>query len=49
MQYTFPWEKKTDSHVTVGAIVAYRLNIDKKNEHWEFERLWTKSYPVQVA
>lgn len=42
----FPWEKKTDTHVTVGALMLYRFKVEN-NVH-SFEKLWVKSYPVQV-
>lgn len=42
----FPWEKKTDTHVTVGALMLYRFKVD--NHSHSFEKLWVKSYPTQV-
>ncbi len=43
----FPWEKKTDTHVTVGALMLYRFKVDSNSIH-SFEKLWVKSYPTQV-
>ena len=43
----FPWEKKTDSHITVGAIFAFRVKEDSSHG-LTFEKLWAKSYPIQV-
>ena len=42
----FPWEKKTDTHVTVGALMLYRFKVEN-NVH-SFEKLWVKSFPTQV-
>ena len=42
----FPWEKKTETHVTVGALMLYRFKVEN-NSH-SFEKLWVKSFPVQV-
>jgi hypothetical protein len=43
----FPWEKKSDSHVTVGALMLYRFKVD--NGSHSFEKLWVKSYPTQTS
>lgn len=43
----FPWEKKTETHVTVGALMLYRFKVDN-NSH-TFEKLWVKSFPVQTS
>ena len=42
----FPWEKKTDAHVTVGALMLYKFKTE--GDSHTFEKLWLKSYPVQV-
>ena len=42
-----PWEKKTDAHISVGAVFAYRVIPTK--ESYYFERLWAKSFPVQTG
>lgn len=43
---TFPWEKKQeDAHVTVGALVAYKVDFNPKLETWAFTRMWVKSFP----
>jgi hypothetical protein len=42
-----PWEKKSDAHISVGALFAYKLTQDSKNENY-FEKLWAKSFPKQV-
>lgn len=49
-QISLPWEKataKTDNYVSVGAISAYRVEVDK-DDIWQFDRMWTKSFPSQV-
>ena len=45
---TFPWEKKSESHATVGALFVYRVRIEE-DEQWTFERLWSKSFPSQTS
>ena len=42
-----PWEKKTNSHVTVGALIVYRYK--QEGEAYYFDKLWTKSYPMQTG
>eukprot|EP00826_Nyctotherus_ovalis_P036085 TRINITY_DN3170_c0_g1_i3.p1 TRINITY_DN3170_c0_g1~~TRINITY_DN3170_c0_g1_i3.p1 ORF type:complete len:192 (-),score=12.35 TRINITY_DN3170_c0_g1_i3:227-802(-) len=46
---TFPWEKESGTHVTVGALLVYRITraADYSGE-WKFDRLWVKSFPVQT-
>lgn len=45
----FPWEKKTDSHITVGAVFAFKVKEDKISGALTFEKLWAKSYPTQTG
>jgi len=45
----FPWEKKTDSHITVGAVFAFRVKEDPTTDVLTFEKLWAKSYPTQTG
>jgi hypothetical protein len=45
----FPWEKKTDSHITVGAVFAFRVKEDPDTAVLSFEKLWAKSYPTQTG
>lgn len=45
----FPWEKKTDAHITVGAAFAFKVVEDSKNNTYSFERLWAKSFPEQTG
>ena len=43
-------KRKTETHVTVGALLVYKvshLNGDFYGE-WKFDRLWVKSFPVQA-
>jgi hypothetical protein len=42
-----PWEKKTNAHVTVGALIVYRYK--QEGDSYYFEKLWTKSYPIQTG
>ena len=43
----FPWEKKTESHVTVGAIICFKVKDVKGNT--SYEKLWLITYPVQIG
>ena len=43
-----PWEKKTDAHISVGAIFAYKITSDSDNQFY-FEKLWAKSFPKQTG
>lgn len=45
----FPWEKKTDSHITVGAVFAFKTHEDPSTHEISFEKLWAKSYPIQTG
>jgi len=44
-----PWEKKSDSHITVGALFAYKTKEDPNTNVISFEKLWAKSYPTQTG
>jgi hypothetical protein len=44
----FPWENKTDSHISVGAVFAYKVTVDSNGGYY-FDKLWAKSYPVQTG
>ena len=44
----FPWEKKSDSHVPVGAVFVFKINKSKTNE-FEFVKTWAKSFPIQTG
>jgi hypothetical protein len=43
-----PWEKKTDSHISVGAVFVYKVSLDSNGVYY-FDKLWAKSYPVQTG
>jgi WD40 repeat protein len=54
-----PWEKKTDSHITVGAIFTFKIK-ENKNENNDkndnnnknnisYEKIWVKSFPEQTG
>ena len=54
-----PWEKKTDSHITVGAIFTFKIK-ENKNENNDkndnnnknnisYEKIWVKSFPQQTG
>ena len=42
-----PWEKKTDSHISVGATFAFKVISTK--DGYIFEKLWAKSFPEQTG
>ena len=44
-----PWEKKTDEHISVGALFAYKVFEEKRGNTYSFEKLWAKSYPQQTG
>ena len=43
-----PWEKKTDAHISVGAVFAFRV-VPVKDTSYVFEKLWAKSFPEQTG
>jgi hypothetical protein len=45
----FPWEKKTDSNITVGAVFAFKTKEDPVTNEISFEKLWAKSFPTQTG
>ena len=47
---TFPWEKQAGTHVTVGALLVYKITRPTGDFYgeWKFDRLWVKSFPVQT-
>lgn len=45
---TFPWEKKKEAQVTVGAIIAYQITKES-NGTYSFTKLWVKSYAEQTS
>ena len=42
-----PWEKKTDSHVPVGAALCYK--VQKLGIGFQFVKAWGKSFPIQTS
>ena len=45
---SFPWSKKKEAQVTVGALIVYKVEKDAASGPWKFTRLWVKSYSVQT-
>jgi hypothetical protein len=43
----FPWEKKSDAHVSMGAVFAFKAQTDSGGSY-NFDKLWAKSFPIQV-
>ena len=44
-----PWEKKTQAHISVGSVFAFKVVLDKKGIPHSFEKLWAKSFPEQTG
>ena len=44
-----PWEKKTDAHISVGSVFAFKVNQNSKGSTYMFEKLWAKSFPEQTG
>jgi hypothetical protein len=44
-----PWEKKTDQHISVGAVFAFKVIEDKRGNSYIFDKLWAKSFPEQTG
>ena len=44
-----PWEKKSDAHISVGSVFAFKVIYDKKNAPHSYEKLWAKSFPEQTG
>ena len=44
-----PWEKKTDAHISVGSVFAFKVIQDKKGATHVYEKLWAKSFPEQTG
>jgi WD40 repeat protein len=44
-----PWEKKTDAHISVGSVFAFKVIVDKKGITHLYEKLWAKSFPEQTG
>ena len=45
---SFPWSKKKETQVTVGALLVYKVEKTPEATNWVFTRLWVKSYAVQT-
>ena len=44
-----PWEKKTEQHISVGAVFAFKVIEDKRGNSYLFDKLWAKSFPEQTG
>ena len=44
-----PWEKKTEAHISVGSVFAFRIVIDNKANPPVYEKIWAKSFPEQTG
>ena len=46
--FSFPWEKKGDSHIPLGAAFIYQCKPDEK-EIYTIHKIWVKSFPIQTG
>jgi len=44
-----PWEKKTEAHISVGSVFAFKVNSNSQGTTYVFEKLWAKSFPEQTG
>ena len=44
-----PWEKKTEAHISVGSVFAFKVIQDKKGIPHLYEKIWAKSFPEQTG
>ncbi len=45
--FNLPWEKKTEAHISVGAVFAFKVTHNSEG-NYHFDKLWAKSFPTQV-
>jgi WD40 repeat protein len=46
--FSFPWEKKSKSHVPLGAAFIYQCKPDPK-EIYKIHKIWAKSFAIQTG
>lgn len=46
--FNLPWEKKTDAHISVGAVFSFKVTCNSEGTY-HFDKLWAKSFPTQVS
>lgn len=46
--FSFPWEKKSKSHIPLGAAFIYQCKPDPK-EIYIIHKIWAKSFPIQTG
>ena len=46
--FSFPWEKKSKSHIPLGAAFIYQCKPDPK-EVYIIHKIWAKSFPIQTG
>jgi hypothetical protein len=44
-----PWEKKTEAHISVGAVFCYKIVSDSHGNINIADKLWAKSFPIQTG
>jgi hypothetical protein len=44
-----PWEKKTDAHISVGAVFCFKVISDSSGNIQITDKLWAKSFPIQTG
>lgn len=45
--FSFPWEKKTDSHIPLGAAFIYQCKPN--DSKYIVHKIWAKSFPIQTG
>ena len=44
-----PWEKKTDSHIPLGAAFCYQCKPNQGKNDYTVHKIWAKSFPIQTG
>ena len=44
--FNLPWEKKTDAHISVGAVFSFKVTCNSEGVY-HFDKLWVKSFPTK--
>ena len=44
-----PKDKKNAAHNSVGSVIAYKINHNKEQNSYNFEKIWNQSFPEQTG
>ena len=47
--FTFPWEKKSNSHIPLGAAFCYQVKKNEGANDYIVHKIWAKSFPMQTG